>query len=148
MARLETLVADYLTTIPAITAIVGTGTNAKVLDFDYRGAGWNTAPITILDAYGQFIRPTIVVDDAGANRPFWSRVSMAREQTIRVWVFGNRTADHADAIDTIGSILDRELHQFQEPVTGRFLTWQNRLGKVPADDGIYDYTDFRAAGIS
>lgn len=147
MARLETLIADHIKTIPAITAIVGVGSEAKVLDFDYRGAGWNTAPTEVLDQYGHFIRPTLVVDDAGSSKPFWSRVIVAREQTIRIWAFGNRTAAHADAIDELMTILDAEMHTFQEPVTGRFLTWQSRLGKVPADDGMYDYTDFRAAGI-
>lgn len=147
MSRLTTLVANRLKTRPVITALTGSGANARIFDVDYRVAGWNTAPVPVVDPYGLLIGVTIVVADSGSQVPPFSRMRMAEEDTIFVWAFAKRTAQGADQVDTVLREAKRALNQWQEPATMRLLLWNMRLGLVPAEDGVYDRASFRAAGI-
>lgn len=142
MARLATLVATRLKTVSAITALTG----ARVLDLDYRSAGWQTAPVPVLTELG-VIQPTLVVDDQGSTTPVFSRMRMAEETTIAVWAFAPNTAQGADQVDTLIQAVRRSLDGWQEPATRVLLTRTLRLGQVPAEDGITDRIDFRAAGV-
>lgn len=146
MARLATLIADHLSEIAEITTLVGGEDNPRVFDLDYRVAGWNTAPVSVLDPRGLML-PTLVVDDMGSTRPVFSNMTMAEEDTIGVWVFVSRTRPGILTADTLMRLVKDTLNGWQEPTTRRTVHWTMRLGQVPAEDGVYDRQDFRLAGI-
>lgn len=146
MARLETTVANAIKADAVIGDIVGD----SVLDFDYRTAGWNTSPVTILDQYGRFLRPTIVVDDNGTDlvsAVFSPASRIGVTNVLYIWVFGNRTDVHLGEIATITSRLRAVFNRWQDEDTQAMLTWRGRFGAVAADDGVYDRVEFAASFV-
>lgn len=141
MARREARVADYLETIPAITTIV----DQRIFDVDYRVAGWNTAPIDVLDPDG-FIMPTIVVDDTGSSRTIGGPTT-AREPRIEVWIFATRFPNGVDACDNLAIEIDQALDGWQDPVSRELYTYVDTQGKQFVEDGVLDRVYFRVAGI-
>lgn len=138
---LVTLVADWLSGDEAIDAIAG----ERILDFDYRTSGWNTAPVDVFDADGLML-PTIIVDDNGATQPF-TGPRHAEEGSIFIWAFSTRSMVGHDDVETMMRLIRSRLRDWQEPVSRASLHWTLRLGKITADDGTYDRHTYRVGVV-
>lgn len=131
----------YLLWSNAIYAIVGD----RVLDMDYRAAGWDTAPVAVMNA-DDIMMPTLVVDDQGGSHPFMGPKD-AEDSLVYVWSFSSRsTAGHqhcSDLFRLTKAILTSDI----TPVTKVSIRYVERTGVVIADDGVYDRVIYKVSGI-
>lgn len=144
MANQDTVtrIADRLADDPVISSICGD----RVLDADYRLAGWNTSPVAVTDQDGLMLT-TLAVDDGGAQAPLMSRFRDPEVQTIHVWCFGNRNMAARHEISDVLARVRELLHNWQDPETRSLLRFSMRLGSVTADDGVYDRATFSIGNI-
>lgn len=118
----------------------------RVLDFDYRASGWNTAPVEVFDQDG-LIMPTIVVDDNGATTPMFGRMVDGEHNSIYIWAFSVRSYGGHQEVHALMDAAKRVLQYWQDPVTRGITMFNGRTGMVTADDGVLDRMEFRVSGI-
>lgn len=139
--RLETRIAAHLAGDPDLVAIAGD----RILDRDYREAGWDAAPVPVFDGDLIFL-PTVMVTDGGATEPFGGPPN-ADQLTVYVWVMSVVADVGYDDVAAMGRLVRTRMASWQDPVTRALPRYTGRTGRVSVNDGVYDRLAFRFGSI-
>ena len=141
MSALTTAIAAVLAADPIIAGIV----DVRVTDHDIRRTGWE-ADRTYFDRDG-VIRPSLMVDDAGALRPPFGHTA-ERLTTVYVWAFAPRTTAGRAQLATLTGQVEVLMHRWQAPDTGALVLPSGRLGEQADDAGaVFDRVSLAVSGV-
>ena len=141
MSALATAIAADLAADPVIAGIV----NGRITDRDIRRTGWERNS-TYFDTDG-FIRPSLMVDDAGDLRPPFGHTAEMLA-TVYVWGFAPRTTAGRTALDTLMARTQVLMHRWQDPDTGAMALPSGRLGQQTDDtDAVMDRVELSVSGV-